>query len=269
MRFTTILAAVLLVGTASAANAGAVVAGFDANTQTKCDDCATASGAFGSTLNFFGQNYASGFVSSNGYITFGAAQTSFTPEGLGAGYTGLPIIAAYYADVETTPAAGGTVTFGNGSFAGRSTFGATWNAVGRFNDHTDLKNTFQILLVDRADVASGDFDIYLNYDQVQWDASDSAGAPSVGYANGTGAAGSYYQLPGSLSFGNFRDGDAMSLVAGSNVGVAGRYMFNVRSGTVTPPPGVPEPATWAMMIGGFGLTGAALRRRANVSAAIA
>ena len=31
----------------------------------------------------------------------------------------------------------------------------------------------------------------------------------------------------------------------------------------TPPGAVPEPATWAMMIGGFGLAGAALRRRAR------
>ncbi len=31
---------------------------------------------------------------------------------------------------------------------------------------------------------------------------------------------------------------------------------------------VPEPATWAMMISGFGLTGAALRRRRNLVAAV-
>jgi hypothetical protein len=32
-------------------------------------------------------------------------------------------------------------------------------------------------------------------------------------------------------------------------------------------PGVPEPATWALMIGGFGLAGAALRRRRALAAA--
>lgn len=31
-------------------------------------------------------------------------------------------------------------------------------------------------------------------------------------------------------------------------------------------PGIPEPASWAMMIGGFGLAGAAMRRRAMVAA---
>ena len=33
--------------------------------------------------------------------------------------------------------------------------------------------------------------------------------------------------------------------------------------------GVPEPATWAMMIAGLGLTGAALRRRSSRAARIA
>ncbi len=37
-------------------------------------------------------------------------------------------------------------------------------------------------------------------------------------------------------------------------------------GPVTPSNSVPEPATWALMIGGFGLAGAALRRRVAVAA---
>lgn len=42
-------------------------------------------------------------------------------------------------------------------------------------------------------------------------------------------------------------------------------LINVGTGPiVTPPSGVPEPATWAMMIVGFGLVGAAARRRRSV-----
>lgn len=37
------------------------------------------------------------------------------------------------------------------------------------------------------------------------------------------------------------------------------------AGAATPTPGVPEPATWAMMIVGFGLVGAAMRRRATMA----
>jgi len=45
----------------------------------------------------------------------------------------------------------------------------------------------------------------------------------------------------------------------------GRNTFNIAARdaytTLTTTPGVPEPATWLMMVGGFGLTGAALRAR--------
>ncbi len=35
----------------------------------------------------------------------------------------------------------------------------------------------------------------------------------------------------------------------------------IKQGNYTPPPAVPEPASWALLIAGFGLTGVAMRRR--------
>ncbi|WP_256731236.1 PEPxxWA-CTERM sorting domain-containing protein [Sphingomonas sp. dw_22] len=53
---------------------------------------------------------------------------------------------------------------------------------------------------------------------------------------------------------------ALLLTAGTQGGVAETYTLNnLTFGTGTP--GVPEPAAWGMMIGGFGLAGMALRRR--------
>jgi hypothetical protein len=48
------------------------------------------------------------------------------------------------------------------------------------------------------------------------------------------------------------------------------YAYLDGFGAVVPPPGpggVPEPATWAMLLGGFGLTGAAMRRRRSMAVA--
>jgi hypothetical protein len=53
-------------------------------------------------------------------------------------------------------------------------------------------------------------------------------------------------------------------------GVANQIVFDdITFGSSTPGPGpaVPEPASWAMMIAGFGLTGAAMRRRRSTAVA--
>lgn len=58
------------------------------------------------------------------------------------------------------------------------------------------------------------------------------------------------------------------MVAASLANQDGRYdAFKFSSLTVRTMPAVPEPATWAMMISGFGLVGAQMRRRRATSAA--
>lgn len=273
------LAAAAVTALPSAASAGAVI-GFTGSTMPNSDDTSVGPIALGTgfSVNYFNNTYSATYISTNGYITFGTGQSSYTPSGLGAGYSGLPIIAAFYADVDTRN--GGTTTYGTGTFDGRQAFGVTYNNVAVFGGSTnDKRNTFELILVNRSDTGANNFDIVLNYDKVQWETGSASGgsnglggtSAAVGYNAGTGnQAGTFFQLPGSLVNGALIDGGGNSLVANSNVGIAGRYVFNVRNGNVTPPPqsGVPEPTTWAMMMLGFGALGATLRRTRRQNARI-
>lgn len=259
--------AILALAGSTPALAGAVVTGFDSNTFPANDDGATGATPLGFTVDFFGVLRTTTFVSNNGYVTFDSGQGTFTPSGLGAGYSGQPIIAPFFADVDTRGAGSGLTTYGTGMFDGRNAFGANWIDVGYYSGRTDKLNSFQTLLVDRGDVGLGDFDIYFNYDQIQWETGGASGgtnglggtSAAAGYNAGTGAPGTYYQLPGSLVNGAFLDGGPNSLVANSNIGVAGRYLFQVRNGQVIVPGAVPEPTTWAMLILGFFGIGIAMR----------
>jgi hypothetical protein len=261
---------------ASPALAQEVVPGFTASTVGPCDDCATSAVPLGFSVNFFGNTYLNTFVSSNGYVTFNSGQTAFTPTGLGASYTGQPIIAPFFADVDTRGT--GSETYGTGTFNGMNAFGVTWNAVGYYNENTSPTNTFQVLLVDRSDVGSGDFDIYFNYDNILWETGDFDGgvnglggtSASAGFNAGQGgAAGTFFELPGSLVNGALLNGGPDALVSHSNINQPGRFLFEVRNGIVGIPSSVPEPATWAMMLVGFGAIGVSLRRKRRVEAAIA
>ena len=261
----------LVLATASfGALAGPVVAGFtNGGTVTPCDDCYTGATTLGFNANFFGTTYNSTYVSNNGYVTFNSGQGAFTPTGLTAAYAGQPIIAAFFADVDTRTA--GSVTYGTGTYAGASAFGVTWTGVGYFPSASNKLNTFQMILVDAsAGNSAGDFDIYFNYNQVQWETGDASGgsnglggvSAAVGYANGTGAAGTYGQLTGSLVNGALIDGGPNALVSNTNDGVTGQYKFSVRNGAVTTPPptGVPEPTSLALVAAALAAAGMARRQ---------
>jgi hypothetical protein len=264
------LAAAGLLATATPATAQNVVPGFTGSTVQRCDDCFTAATPLGFSANYFGNTYTNAFVSNNGYVTFSSGQSTFTPTGLGAGYSGQPIIAPFFADVDTRLPTAGTVTYGTGTFNGANAFAATWNDVGYFSNQTDKTNTFQLLLVDRSDIASGDFDIFFNYDRILWETGSASGgtngfggtSAAAGYNAGTGDPGTFFQLPGSLVNGALLDSGANALVGNSNIGDPGRFLFNVRSA-------VPEPGTWAMMLLGFGVVGAAMRRRRELPVRLA
>jgi hypothetical protein len=269
--------AAMSLAVAGAASAGPVVGTFTTNTLAANDDGSTGSVALPFTANFFGTNYTSLFVNNNGNVTFGSALAVFTPLGVAGGYSGAPIISPFFADVDTRGAASGLVTYGAGVYDGHTAFGVEWPHVGYYEVASDKLNTFELILTDRADTGAGNFDIFFNYNQIKWEtgnASDGVGglggkSAAVGFSNGTGAPGTFFQFNGSLTPGAFLDGGPNSLVAGTNNNLAGQYLFQVRNGGVVVPPigdgAIPEPTTWAMMIMGMGGVGALIRRRRNAA----
>ena len=225
------------IGAASAAN---VVAGFDANQLARNDDSSTGAVTLPFQANFFGTTYSQLYVNNNGNVTFGSASSAFTPTGLGTGYRGVPIIAPFFTDIDTRNPASGVVTYGNGTYAGQTAFGVTWPSVGFYNSRADLTNTFQLVLTNRVDTGAGNFDIYFNYDRIQFETGEADGgvngrggtSASAGFSAGTGAAGTFFQIPGSLVNGAFLDGGPNALVTSTNDGVPGQFLFPVRNGTV-------------------------------------
>ena len=202
--------------------------GFTTNTLPANDDGFTGPVAVGFNLNFFGTTYNQLFVNNNGNVTFKDPMFNYTPFGLDV--VDQPIIAPFFADVDTRGSGSGLVTYGNDTVNGHSAFGVDWFDVGYFGGHVDKLNQFQLVLVDRSDVNTGDFDIQFNYGNIQWETGDASGgyygiggvSAAVGYSNG---AGSTVQFDGSLVPGSFIPGGLDAL---SNRG----YTMEVRNGEV-------------------------------------
>lgn len=143
------------------------------------------------------------------------------------------------------------------SFSATSAFIATWDHVGYFARHHDpfTTNTFQVAL------ATDGLDSYaiFNYldDGMYWEAGNASGGTG-GFGGTPAVAGfdkgdniNYYMILGSKA-----NGIAEILEDGSNVSIAGQFIFKVNETTITPPPpppSVPEPGTIILL--SFGLVG--------------
>lgn len=275
-----------LVSEAGAAAIRTGVPGFTANTFGPNDDgtypeTGTSAGdpgggstaqPLGFTANFYGINRTSAFINNNGNVTFDAELATYTPFDLTS--TGREIIAPFFADVDTR-FAGDPVTFGQGTVGGRDAFAVNWINVDYFSSsssHTN-RNSFQLVLIDRSDTGSGNFDIEFNYDQIEWEAGTASDANSdglggntarVGFSNGTGDPGTFFELAGSAVDGAFLDSGpaGTSLINNSlNSSVDGRYIFEARNGEITTPTEVPEPGVLAMFGVGLASIGFVARRR--------
>ena len=241
-------------------------------------DVSPAAFPFGFNINYFGAEETGAFVNNNGNITFGSPQSSYSPFGL-AGTT-LPIIAPFFADVDTY--SGNTVDIGTGTLDGFKIFVANWPGVECYPaTNSSVLDNFQVILVDRPDLGTGahgdDFQIEFNYDSIQWDAGEASGgnpnctgspdtdAAAVGYSDGTQTTGHYYQLPGSQTSGALLDSnttsgliynelnsDTATAIPASGTPVLGRYIFTVTNGQPV------TPSTVTTSLSGGGHSGASI-----------
>ena len=191
-------------------------------------------------INFFGRYYTGFYLNNNGSVTFNAASSSFTPSAI-TGSTSNPIIAAYWADIDTrggavAPSPGGTSAGSNLLWYDLDplthTFTATWDDVGYYSGQTNKLNAFQLSI--QKINAEGDFDITFRYESIDWTTGNASGGSNglggtparAGYSAGNGAE--YYELP--------QSGDQAALLAlesASNVGTPGTFVFSVRNGVPT------------------------------------
>ena len=213
-------------------------------TLSPSDDQSSAAVDIGFPINFFGVTHTQLFVNNNGNVTLGAPFGPFIAVPLAG--TRQAIIAPFFADVDTRAAGSGLVHFGTPP--GRpDLFVVNWIGVGYANRHDDRLNSFQLILQDLSavpDFVPGDFRIVFNYDRILWETGDNDGginglggrSARVGFSNGSGQPGTFFELPGSGSNGSFLDGGTHSLV-GNRLPPAesvplGRYEFVVRNGAI-------------------------------------
>jgi hypothetical protein len=209
---------------------------------SNCDDCYAGPIAFTGTdqsVNFFGTTYSAVYVGSNGYITFGAGNSSFSTQALDV-QTVAPMIAAFYTDLDSRADDASNV-YVNTDTAGEIV--VTWENMGHFSGDYSVRSTFQILLrSDQLATQAGLSQIGIFYGDVTDTRQVSAGF-------GDGLAPSD---PGEVAFASFVNGNTLSNSA--------PRLFNLNAGGV--PVDVPEPASLALLaMGGAALAGMRRRRK--------
>jgi len=127
----------------------------------------------------------------------------------------------------------------------------TWDNVGYYAGHDDRLDAFQLVLrSDNFAVPTGEGQIGFFYGAMPWEATDTSQVAAIGFGDGSGN--------GEVLAGSSTQANLNTVVANHHI------WFDQNLSVVPVTGGVPEPASWAMMIVGFGMVGAAMRRTTSL-----
>ena len=106
--------------------------------------------------------------------------------------------------MDTRNLASDVVQYGTNTVNGHAAFGVDWVNVGYYDTHADKLLSCQLVIIDRSDIAAGDFDLEFNYFKVQWEWGDASvgDPPHTGFSDG---GINDVELPGSGVEGAFMD----------------------------------------------------------------
>jgi hypothetical protein len=194
--------------------------------------------ALGFTVNYFDGLTDSVYVNTNGNLSFYEPVYEFRSDTIA--YNSNPMLAAFYADVDTRNSASGLVTYGRQTINGRKAFLVNYTDVGYNEKQADKRNTFQIVVIERRDIRAGDFDVEFNYARISWETGGKNGGTSglggisarVGFASGQGDA-NWYEFPGSGTPGRFLDTNlttGLTKTSNGSGGIKGRHVVQFRNG---------------------------------------
>ncbi|MDQ2095421.1 Hint domain-containing protein [Rhodalgimonas zhirmunskyi] len=127
----------------------------------------------GAGIDYFGTSYTDIYINSNGNISFGAANTAYSPNLAG---TNIPTIAPFWADVNLND--GGEIYWDLDTTNG--TFTVTWLDVAPYSGSGT--NSFQLVLTSTGD---GGFEAEFIYEDIQWTTGGS-GQANTGFTDGAG-----------------------------------------------------------------------------------
>ena len=121
------------------------------------------------TFNLYGSSYNSVFINNNGNLSFDAGFCTYTAAGFPVG--GFPMVAPFWADVDTRDAPSGVVYYR----LEPTRLTVIWDHVGYYSTHSDKNNTFEVIISNGTDPLLGvGNNVCFCYDDMQWTTGDAS-----------------------------------------------------------------------------------------------